>query len=120
MCSKPWPSGPPGSTTLRIRSVAAIAKTPSLNASSRFVVTAQPAVVPAREPLVLRNDVERRSEALGEARQVEAFDERHTVPYREAIVDGAAATRVERGGCEFAGRRRARPSYELGSQVREH
>src|SRR5712671_1617399 len=39
MCSKPWPKGPAGSTTLRIRSVAAIAKTPSLNASSRFVVT---------------------------------------------------------------------------------
>src|SRR6267378_633976 len=38
MCSKPWPKGPAGSTTLRIRSVAAIAKTPSLNASSRFVV----------------------------------------------------------------------------------
>src|SRR5882762_4169913 len=38
MCSKPWPRGPVGSTTFRIRSVAAIAKTPSLNASSRFVV----------------------------------------------------------------------------------
>src|SRR6266566_7595394 len=104
MRSKPCPSGPPGSTTLRIRSVAAIAKTPSLNASSRFVVIAQPAVVPARESLVLRNDIERSSEALGEARRAAAFDEQHTVPYREAIVDGAAATRVERGGCGCAGR----------------
>src|ERR1700704_5713249 len=38
MRSRAWPSGPPGSTTLRIRSVAAIAKTPSLNASSRLVL----------------------------------------------------------------------------------